>query len=186
MLVNLAALDDDLVDLAVTADRTLRARLVSRTRHADGSESWAGQIEGEPFSAATFVRAGNILQGSVRTLEAAYSIEPLSADGFHVVREIDVQATGAELPARIPDALPMLADTPPTSSDDGSLFDVLVVYTAAARSAAGGEARDCWRASISASPKPIPPTRTAGSFPGCGWWLRRRSPTRRAAISKRI
>lgn len=139
-MVNLSALDGELVDVAVTGDRTLRARLVSRTRHPDGSESWAGQVEGAPLSAATFVRSGDILQGSVRTLDAAYSIEPLGADGLHVVREIDLQSTGEELPARIPQAMPALADSPPMSSDDGSLFDVLVVYTSAARTAAGGEA----------------------------------------------
>ena len=138
--VNMTALDGELVDVAVASDRTLRARLVGRIRHPDGSESWAGQVEGEPLSAVTFVRSGNILQGSVRTLSAAYSIEPLGADGLHTVSEIDLQSAGPELPARIPPAMPALADTPPMSADDGSQFDLLVVYTAAARMAAGSEA----------------------------------------------
>ena len=38
-----------------------------------------------------------------RTLDAAYSIEPIGQGGLHVVREVNLQAMGAELPPRIPD-----------------------------------------------------------------------------------
>jgi Metallo-peptidase family M12B Reprolysin-like/Bacterial Ig domain len=138
--VNLAALDAEVVDVAVTSSRTLRAQLVSRTENPDGSESWSGQVVGEPLSAATFVRAGGILQGSLRTLDAAYSIEPLGTTGLHVVREIDLQAAGDELPARLPQAPAALADMPGVAGDDGSVFDVLVVYTPAARTVAGSDA----------------------------------------------
>jgi Metallo-peptidase family M12B Reprolysin-like len=137
---NLAALDAEVVDVAVTPSRTLRAQLASRTANPDGSESWSGQVVGEPLSAAIFVRAGGILQGSLRTLDAAYSIEPLGTSGLHVVREIDLQAAGEELPARIPLAPAALADVPPVAGDDGSVFDVLVVYTPAARTVAGSDA----------------------------------------------
>ena len=57
-VLNLAALEADLVDVAVTSGRTLRARLDRRVANPYGSESWSGQIVGEPLSAATFVRSG--------------------------------------------------------------------------------------------------------------------------------
>jgi len=137
--VNLAALEADAVDLPLAPGITLRARIDLRESNPDGSESWTGHIDGSPLSAATFVRAGSVLQGAVRTLDAAYSIEPLPDSTLHVVRQVDPSALGPELPPLAPDMGPRLAgDIPPTPLDDGTTFDVLVVYTAAARSAAGG------------------------------------------------
>ena len=141
IVVNLAALDGDLVDVSVTPDVALRARLTRRTLNPDGSESWSGDVVDAPLSAATFVRAGSILQGSLRTLTGAYSIEPLGASGLHVVREVDPQAMGDELLPLVPDPQAVadaLTDTPPIAGDDGGVFDLLVVYTPAARAAAGG------------------------------------------------
>lgn len=136
-MVNLAALDTDLMDVAVAPGRTLRVRLERRAVNPDGSESWSGQVEGEPLSAVTFVRSGGVVQGSLRTLDAAYSLEPMDASGLHVMREVNLQAMGEELPPRIPVERFAAADPPPASGDDGTVFDVLVVYTPAARAAAG-------------------------------------------------
>jgi hypothetical protein len=138
VVANLPALDADVLDVAVSPGRTLRAVLRTRTTTAEGFEWWSGQISGAPLSAATFVRAGDLLQGSIRTLDAAYSIEPLAATGLHVVRQVDLSALGRELPSLVPPSRPEAFDKPPVSPDDGTVFDVLVVYTPAARSAAGG------------------------------------------------
>ena len=35
-----------------------------------------------------------VLQGSIRTLQASYSIEPAGGGAFHVVRQVDADATG--------------------------------------------------------------------------------------------
>jgi hypothetical protein len=138
VVVNLAALDADAVDIAVSPGRTLRAVLAQRTALPGGGESWSGQVADAPFSAATFVRAGAILQGSIRTLDAAYSIEPIGGTGLHAIRELDLAQLGPELPPRVPPALPAALDEPPREADDGAIFDVLVLYTPAARTAAGG------------------------------------------------
>jgi hypothetical protein len=139
-LVNVDALDADLMDVAVAPDRTLRVRVDRREVNPDGSESWSGQVVGEPLSAVTFVRSGNVVQGALRILGTAYSLEPLDDSGLHVLREVDLQAMGEELAPRIP-VQPLAADDPPPiAGDDGSVFDVLVVYTPAARTAAGGDA----------------------------------------------
>jgi len=138
MVANLAALDADLLDIPVRPDRSLRAVVRERSLNPDGSESWSGQIADAPFSSATFVRAGTLLQGSIRTLDAAYSIEPLGTTGLHVMRQVQLSALGQELPPLVPAGSPAALDTPPISLDDGSIFDVLVVFTPAARTAAGG------------------------------------------------
>lgn len=140
-VVNLAALDSDVMDVAVAPGRTLRVRLDRRTLNPDGSASWSGRVDDAPLSDATFVRSGNIVQGSLRTLDTAWSLEPMDAGGSHVIREIDLQAMGAELPPRIPpQQFAAAADPPPTSGDDGTVFDVLVVYTERARIVAGSDA----------------------------------------------
>ena len=140
VLLNLAALESDAIDVAVSPDRTLRAVLSQRTSTPDGSESWSGAIADAPFSAATFVRSGAVLQGSIRTLDGAYSIEPAGVTGLHLMRQVDLAALGPELPSKVPPPLGAAAalGQPPMGLDDGTTFDVLVVYTPAARTAAGG------------------------------------------------
>lgn len=139
-IVNLDALDADLVDVAVSPGRTLRVRLDRRTLNPDGSESWSGRVDDAPLSSATFVRSGGIVQGSLRTLDTAWSLEPTGVGGLHIMREVNLQAMGEELPPRIPPQRFAAADPPPMSGDDGTVFDVLVVYTPAARAAAGSDA----------------------------------------------
>ncbi|MEZ5284721.1 MAG: Ig-like domain-containing protein [Vicinamibacterales bacterium] len=139
--VDPGALAADAIDVAVTPDRTLRTRLERRSREPGAPEVWSGVVEGQPLSSATFVRVGTVLQGSIRTLDAAYSIEPLAGADLHVVRQVSLAPPGIELPPRIPPSLPIdrPLDAPPDSPlDDGTTFDVLVVYNAAARTAAGG------------------------------------------------
>jgi hypothetical protein len=138
VVANLTALASDAIDIAVSPDRTVRAVLRERTATPDGSEAWSGQIADAPLSAATFVRRGEVLQGSIRTLDGAYSIEPLGTTGLHVVREVDLTALGPELPSLVPPAAGMDRPSAVASGDDGTTFDVLVVYTPAARTAAGG------------------------------------------------
>ncbi|MDH4065020.1 MAG: hypothetical protein OEW19_11520, partial [Acidobacteriota bacterium] len=135
--VNTAALDADALDIDVIPGTTLRARLDARSAGFGGSEIWSGRIDGAPLSAATFVRTGGLLQGSIRTLDAAYSLEPIAGSTLHLVRQVNLAALGPELPPLVPASMPE-RDAPVTASDDGTTFDVLVVYTAAARTAAGG------------------------------------------------
>ena len=139
--VNLAALDQDLIDLALFDGTTLRAVLDHRSGNADGSASWSGRVEGDALSAVTFVRAGNIVQGAIRTTDAAYTIEPLPGVALHAIRQVDLSQLGPELPPLVPATAAFEAaalDDPPMSGDDGATFDVLVAYTPAAVTAAGG------------------------------------------------
>lgn len=138
--VNAAALAAEVLDIELAPGRIVRARLDRRETHRSGAQTWAGHVPAEPLSSVTLVASGGILQGSVRMLDGAYSIEPAAGGPVHVVRLVDADATGIGLEPVAPavDAPPVNADTPPVAADDGSIIDVLVFYTAAARTAAGG------------------------------------------------
>ena len=135
-----SALQSDQLLLELFPDTSVQAELVSREVNKDGSLSWSGRVPGQPLSSVTFVQTGSVLQGSVRLDDGAYSIEPAAGLRAHTIRQVNPGPPGEErVPLQAPaapqaDALSALA----TSSDDGSIIDILVVYTAAARAAAGG------------------------------------------------
>jgi hypothetical protein len=141
--VNLQALELDTLDLALFEGTTLRAVLDRRSVNPDGSMSWSGRLDDDPMSAVTFVRAGAIVQGSIRTLEAAYTVDPIPGSTLYDIREVDLAQLGQELPPLVPNAAAIAAaafDAPPMSGDDGTTFDLLVAYTPAAVAAAGSAA----------------------------------------------
>jgi hypothetical protein len=118
---------------------SVRASLARATRIARGM-TWSGHIEGEPLSDVILTVYDGVLTGSVVWPAGTYRI---SFDGTGpVVEQLDhsqfpegkcFEEVEAEAgPAARPDA------GASTNADDGSLIDVLVVYTAAARAAAGG------------------------------------------------
>jgi len=137
--VNTSALAAEWLDLELTSGRVVRARLDRRENHRGGAQTWAGHVEGEDLSSVVLVSQGGILQGSVRTLDGAYSIEPVADGPQHVVRLVDASATGTDLEPLLPpvEAPPVGGDV--IAGDDGSTIDVLVFYTPAARSAAGSD-----------------------------------------------
>lgn len=118
---------------AVTTPEEIRSETAS-------SLSWVGRLVGQPDGAVTLVWGGGVLVGHVRIQEAVFRIQ-YAADGVHRVQELDPTAFPEEdEPIEIP--LPALASgaEPEVGSlaDSGSTIDVLVVYTGAARAAAGG------------------------------------------------
>jgi Metallo-peptidase family M12B Reprolysin-like/Bacterial Ig domain len=140
--VNAAALSAPAIDIELTSGRVVRAELDRRERHPGGAEAWSGHVVGEPLSSVTLVMHDGVLQGAVRLLDAAYSIEPASGGPVHLVRLVDASATGVDLEPLLPqsETAPVEADAPPVAGDDGSTVDVAVFYTASARTVAGGDA----------------------------------------------
>ncbi len=137
---NLSALAVDEFDVEVSPGLTLRARRDRRDTHRNGARTWAGHVVGEPLSTVTVVELNGLLQGAIRTLTAAYSIEPAPGGAFHVVRQVDPDATGVGLDPITPAAFaPAAGDVPPVAGDDASTFDILVFYTGAARDVAGSD-----------------------------------------------
>lgn len=137
--VAMAALDSDRLTLDLFPDVNLRAELTRREVSRDGSISWSGHVPDQPLSSVTFVRMGDVLQGSIRLLGSAFSIEPVGRGGRYAIRQLDLAQLGSELDPHSPPQAPAAAvDVPLAVGDDATVVDVLAVYTATAREAAGG------------------------------------------------
>lgn len=108
-------------------------------RNSSGSLSWIGRLQGIPLSSVTLVVSGNMLVGNISMIGSMYQIRHFSDGGVHVIHQIDQ----SKLP---PDGEPIVpprgfADSRETKvttqADDSAIIDVLVVYTATARTTAG-------------------------------------------------
>ena len=109
-------------------------------RTSSGHALW-GRLEGVELGTMTMVVNGSIVVGTVRTLDAVYSIRT-SSDGTYVIRQIDESSLPPlgeplEAPSSPRDAPPQADDVPP---DDGSEIDVMVGYTPWAKHREGGRA----------------------------------------------
>jgi hypothetical protein len=116
-------------------DAVVRARMTSSERKGKAFV-WVGKIEGQPLGDVVLTVYDGVLTGSVTGPEGAYRITV--ERGVTVVQELDDSRFPEdhcfeEVP---PGTLDSSAEPVP-QGDDGSLVDVLVVYTPAARAAAG-------------------------------------------------
>ena len=107
---------------------------------ASGHALWGG-LEGVELGTMTLVVNGSVVVGTVRTPDAVYTIRT-AAGGAYVVRQIDESSLpplGEPLrgPLSTPGARSESDNVPP---DDGSVIDVMVVYTPAAKHFEGGRA----------------------------------------------
>ncbi len=114
----------------------VRARM-TRSERAGRALVWAGRIEGRPLGDVVLAIVDGVMSGSAVWPGGAYRIR---YDGStHVVEELDhglfpEDGCFEEVPGGAAD----VTTEPIVNADDGSLIDVLVVYTPAARAAAGG------------------------------------------------
>jgi len=111
-----------------------------------GSLSWTGKAEHDPLSSVVFVTRGGITVGSIRIDGRLTTLHSLG-NGVHVLYEIDEDSPFYfEDPPTEVAFDPTITSTPTggsstlksTEADDGSILDLMVVYTPAARSGAGG------------------------------------------------
>ena len=115
------------------------AEFVARRKNVDRTPTgyvWVGELLNHEVSTVTLSVNGSAMVGSVTTANAAYAIRPADG-GVHVIRQIDRSALPPEAPPIGVDTAGLAADALPMA-DDGSLIDVLVVYTPSARVAQGG------------------------------------------------
>ena len=127
----------------------------------------SGHLDGEPFGTVTLVVNGAVVAGTVRTLQGTWRIRSAGA-GLHLIRQVDLSTLPPEgepliptvrdagaapvldsgpgfVQGFVPAASGMHADALSTSeddsvTDDGSVIDVMVLYTPAARRAEGSRA----------------------------------------------
>jgi hypothetical protein len=122
-----------------------------RVEQTDTGFVWVGQLQNEPDSQVTLAiagtaSAGGVMSGNVVTSSGTFSIRSSPA-GEQVIEQVDLASFPPELPPLAPSMnaagsqpVNLARDVPQASVDDGSTIDLLVVYTPAARAAAGGTA----------------------------------------------
>ena len=105
-------------------------------RRSSTGYTWFGRIGGTSISQVILTVEDDVLAGSILADGELYQVRCVR-DGTHVIRRIDQSQFPEEappIPVPIPsDKAEALSSLP--QADDGSLIDVLVVYTAAAASA---------------------------------------------------
>ena len=140
-------------------DAVFSASVTGTAPTSSGGYSLSGRLDGVEFGSLMLVVNGDIVAGTVQAPPDTYTIRS-AGDGVHVIRKVDLSTLPPEAePVTIPapeagepapagsgagdpPAVPMSIADPPQahSSDDGSVVDVLVVYTPAAKWYAGGPA----------------------------------------------
>ena len=115
------------------------------TRHSGRGHTWSGTLDGVDLGYAVLAAHDGALVGHVSLPGAVYRIG-YAPDGTQVVEEIDQAALPPEGHDVVP-SLPAVAEDPPAGAEfpgvaaEGTIpIDVMVLYTAAARAAAGGTA----------------------------------------------
>lgn len=150
------------ISLNLFPDLSVDAVLSSTVSYEKGALSWIGHLANDPESPVILVSVEGVMAGSIRKDGALYQLR-YAGDGTHVVYEVDLSELpdeaepiqvggedddlallggGSELSLNA-DALGSEGDIVAdeiAADDDGSLVDVAVHYTGAARVAAGGTA----------------------------------------------
>lgn len=112
-------------------------------QNINGSRSWIGHIKGIPYSQVSFVYNQGILVGAVAMPQGIYELRYL-ADGIHAIYEINQAGFGPDHPNGAgPVPVPQLNDFDIDTyapTDDGSVIDVMVLYSLDAVAGAGGAA----------------------------------------------
>ena len=111
--------------------------LAEHTEPTKWGYSLSGRITGGTLGFVTLVVHDEAVAGHLWTPDRSYEIVPLG-DGAHVVREVNESANiqcGTAMTAESPATV----ETSDDGADDGSVVDILVVWTPAAEARAGGE-----------------------------------------------
>lgn len=128
------------LELNLFGDVYLTAQIHRVDKTFSGGFSCTGHIEGIPGSEAVIVVTGDIVSANISTPDHFYQVRYVSG-GTHQVRELDQSRFPSELPG-VPVELDR--EEAPASqdlaapADSAAYVEILVVYTATARSGAGG------------------------------------------------
>jgi hypothetical protein len=126
------------IGLNLFDDATFTATIAEVTRHASFGQTWSGRLDGVDLGHVVLAAHGGALVGVVTMPGAIYRIG-YAPDGTQVVEQIDPATLPGELDPVTPPALAgAAADLSVVAADSASQIDVMVVYTANARAAAGG------------------------------------------------
>jgi peptidyl-Asp metalloendopeptidase len=129
------------IDLNLFADADYVAQLERVEDLGGGRIAWSGPLIGVSDGRAILAISDGVLAGSVTTPDAAYEIR-WQSDGSYQIEDVNRSSFAKEAePLHVDTAVFAASDRESRdAADDGSTFDLMVAYTAAARAAAGGTA----------------------------------------------
>ena len=106
-------------------------------RRSESRYTWFGRISGKEYSSVVLTIENGSMAGNITFDGKVYQVRPMG-NGIHAVREIDQSAFPTEAPPipienqKIP-----IKTVPESQFDDGSIIDVMVVYTDDVANASG-------------------------------------------------
>lgn len=135
----LAATDTAVLRMQLFDDVSVNAVRDELQLNPLGSESWIGHVEGATESSVILVHKDGVVSGAVSVDGKTYKIR-YGGPGVHVVSEVDASLYAPENnPIPVSSSASSSGDVLQfAATDSGALFDLMVVYTRAARNAAGG------------------------------------------------
>jgi len=129
------------IGLNLFGDANFTATIIDVSQHSPSGHTWSGTLDGIEHGYAILAVHDGAMVGNVMMPGAVYRIG-YAADGTQVLEQIDQSALPADAePESVPPAPAASDDSQiPAAADTVSQIDVMVLYTAAARAAAGGTA----------------------------------------------
>jgi peptidyl-Asp metalloendopeptidase len=130
------------IELNLFDDARFSMTVTEVTRHPGHGLTWSGTLDGVDLGSVVLALHDGALAGQVWMPGTTYRIG-YTHDGTAVVEEIDQAAFPREAPSVVPPGLGVLAPEPEAADatpGSASSIDVAVLYTGAARAAAGGTA----------------------------------------------
>jgi len=117
--------------------------------YENGGTVWVGALPNSPQSDISLSLSDGVMVGSFNLVDRIYRIQPVAEDStVHVIQEvsfakaIDLEPIPADLgdveTDRVVDGFSLVGDQTAVTADDGSVVDVYVAYTPAARAKTGG------------------------------------------------
>jgi hypothetical protein len=137
-IVNIGALQgEDIITLNFFDDVSFTAIKDRLEKRGANRYTWFGSIKGLKHSQVILTVENGSIAGNITVDGQVFQVRGIG-NGIHSVREIDQSAFPDEIPPTPIDVGPDELDVPEGSMlDDGSIIDIMVVYTAAA--AVGGD-----------------------------------------------
>jgi len=132
-------LDDAGLTLNLFDDSRYLAHFVTVQPGVEAGFVFSGYLQGEQDSEVYLALEGETAAAEISAGGALYTLSYVS-DGVHRLQELEQSAFPPGGPSPLPPPASPATQASGAVDDDGSLIDILVVYTAAARTSAGSEA----------------------------------------------
>jgi hypothetical protein len=132
-----AASNGGTLEIQLTSDLTVRMSISAK--HSNASDAFvAGPIADGHDGEATFTIVGDALVGRIVVDGRVFVVRRAANSALHLVTEMDQSSFPPEGQPLVPPSTAAVADQPMASPDSNAFVDLMVLYTPAAKTAAGG------------------------------------------------